>query len=374
MTKKVSQLDMREVELPLCLREVWLLVKECHIWFVPCFLESLSSRTHTNNMGNQNSLATNNLSYQIPSTGPTAQPISSESAVTSSEPLESYIKEKQRDDHLKNLGFKRSKSLRKSISKRLKRKNKHKQNAAAAGAPDAEAAEEAAPPRVEEPPQSAVDIIQSAPKPVAPAASAATTATAESLPTKSLKKVDNRNRNPGGSVERIDRTQDVDPIPEPVVKQKVPTAIAKKTKKRPLVGEPEPMPSHVQVGSSSSISTFLVLPCIKRSQLKVSLYSLLRLTRISERREFRHIYWEKKEWLIELRESIFGGLLADWLTCRSAYDGREKKSTGLVSVNEREREREKKKRWRKIMSHFWWDCRACSLGISFISFFSRTAW
>lgn len=40
------------------------------------------------------------------------------------EPLESYRKEKQRDEHLKNLGFKRSKSLRRSISKRLKRKSK----------------------------------------------------------------------------------------------------------------------------------------------------------------------------------------------------------------------------------------------------------
>jgi hypothetical protein len=40
------------------------------------------------------------------------------------EPLESFSKEKLRDDHLKNLGFKRSKSIRKSIAKRLKRKKK----------------------------------------------------------------------------------------------------------------------------------------------------------------------------------------------------------------------------------------------------------
>ena len=40
------------------------------------------------------------------------------------EPLESYSKEKHRDDHLKNLGFKRSKSIRKSIAKRLKKKKK----------------------------------------------------------------------------------------------------------------------------------------------------------------------------------------------------------------------------------------------------------
>jgi len=42
----------------------------------------------------------------------------------SGEPLEAFSKEKQRDDHLKNLGFKRSKSLRKSLAKRLKRKKK----------------------------------------------------------------------------------------------------------------------------------------------------------------------------------------------------------------------------------------------------------
>ena len=41
------------------------------------------------------------------------------------EVLESFQKEKQRDDHLKNLGFKRSKSIRKSIAKRLKRKKRN---------------------------------------------------------------------------------------------------------------------------------------------------------------------------------------------------------------------------------------------------------
>lgn len=37
------------------------------------------------------------------------------------EPLEAYLREKQRNDHLKNLGLKRHTSLRKSISKKLKR-------------------------------------------------------------------------------------------------------------------------------------------------------------------------------------------------------------------------------------------------------------
>jgi hypothetical protein len=86
-----------------------------------------------------------------------------------------------------------------------------------------------------------VNVIQAA-----PSKDDVSTATTTNKP---LKKVDNRDRNPaGGSVERIDRTLE-DPIPDPpVVKQKVPTSIAKKSKKRPLVGEPEPLPSHVQVG------------------------------------------------------------------------------------------------------------------------------
>jgi hypothetical protein len=39
----------------------------------------------------------------------------------SDEPLEAYLREKQRNDHLKNLGLKRHTSFRKSITKRLKR-------------------------------------------------------------------------------------------------------------------------------------------------------------------------------------------------------------------------------------------------------------
>ena len=40
------------------------------------------------------------------------------------EPLEAYLREKQRNDHLKNLGLKRHTSFRKSISKKLKRHKK----------------------------------------------------------------------------------------------------------------------------------------------------------------------------------------------------------------------------------------------------------
>jgi len=46
------------------------------------------------------------------------------------EPLEAYLREKQRNDHLKNLGLKRHTSLRKSISKKLKRHKKQQPNQA----------------------------------------------------------------------------------------------------------------------------------------------------------------------------------------------------------------------------------------------------
>lgn len=45
-------------------------------------------------------------------------------AAVPDEPLEAYLREKQRNDHLKNLGLKRHTSFRKSISKKLKRHKK----------------------------------------------------------------------------------------------------------------------------------------------------------------------------------------------------------------------------------------------------------
>ena len=40
------------------------------------------------------------------------------------EPLECVIKEARRDEHLKNLGMKRNKSIRKSIVKKLRKRDK----------------------------------------------------------------------------------------------------------------------------------------------------------------------------------------------------------------------------------------------------------
>lgn len=46
------------------------------------------------------------------------------SVVARDEPLECVIKEAKRDEHLKNLGMKRNKSIRKSIVKKLRKREK----------------------------------------------------------------------------------------------------------------------------------------------------------------------------------------------------------------------------------------------------------
>ena len=68
-------------------------------------------KTTNKNMGNQGSSRGGG--------GP-----SSHGPPAADEPLEAYLREKQRNDHLKNLGLKRHTSLRKSISKKLKRHKK----------------------------------------------------------------------------------------------------------------------------------------------------------------------------------------------------------------------------------------------------------
>ncbi len=124
---------------------------------------------------------------------PPVPPESSSSQSRSGEPLESFAREKQRDDHLKNLGFKRNKSLRKSISKRLRRKKKT-------------------------PPQDVPDGDSGDQRNGARRASADDAAAAAAS---------------SANVERLDRTAEA--------------AEAKRARKRPLVGDqPQPFPTHVQ--------------------------------------------------------------------------------------------------------------------------------
>ena len=112
------------------------------------------------------------------------------------EPLESFMKEKQRDEHLKNLSFKRSKSLRKSISKRLKRKRAPEHDV-----PDAN------------PPQ---------PKPLESGG--------DPLPGTRTSGAGAKKEERTASVERLDRRD---------------FASEEKKRSRNLVGEVEPLPTHV---------------------------------------------------------------------------------------------------------------------------------
>ena len=142
------------------------------------------------------------------------------SAGPNHEPLESYIKEKQRDEHLKNLGFKRSKSLRKSISKRLKRKKKGRDEADGSGGGGGSAADtDQPPPSSSEDPNSIETVTAD------PAGGGKTDNSSSSVDNKKAE----RNK-PSSTVERLDV------YPEP------------QRRPRPLVGEPQPLPSHVQVG------------------------------------------------------------------------------------------------------------------------------
>lgn len=124
------------------------------------------------------------------------------------EPLEAYMKEQQRDEHLKNLGFKRSKSLRKSISKRLKRKNKRR----GSDEPDTGAV-----PNTKADDGDADDTME------------ATTIGGSAKRTADVERKPSKDRIP--SVERLDRAD----FPEPTRRQK------------PIVGNLEPLPTHVQV-------------------------------------------------------------------------------------------------------------------------------
>ena len=143
-------------------------------------------------MGNQSSLAS---SYGAAAAAAANRP---------AEPLDSFRRERARDEHLRNLGFKRSKSLRRSISKRLKRR-KHKKE------------EDAVPPPT-------------------------TTEKDDEDDKEDPNKIETKEEveRPGrraASVERLDLSQF-----DPEVRKKA---------AKVLVGEPQPMPSHVQVKRDS---------------------------------------------------------------------------------------------------------------------------
>ena len=162
------------------------------------------------------------------------------------ETLESMQKEKQRDDHLKNLEFKRSKSIRKSIAKRLKggkkRRDKHSKD------------------QTDAPPSSGVseigesssinlkitnDVISTQPAATnQPTSSVTLTTTAAAITTNSTRK-----NVPAKVFEREEKriTQNTSSNTTANTKQKTEKIYRDETSRKPLVGEMQPYPSHVQV-------------------------------------------------------------------------------------------------------------------------------
>lgn len=167
------------------------------------------------------------------------------------ETLESMQKEKQRDNHLKNLEFKRSKSIRKSIAKRLKggKKRKEQKSSDQADAPPSSSASE-----IGEATSINLkltsDVISTQPAATnEPTSSSVTTAAIISNSTSSKK--------PIAKVFEREEKKDTQssilhfkiPTSNTSTKPKVKTEriYREDANRKPLVGEPQPFPSHVQV-------------------------------------------------------------------------------------------------------------------------------
>lgn len=159
------------------------------------------------------------------------------------ETLESMQKEKQRDEHLKNLEFKRSKSIRKSIAKRLKggKKRKDQKSTDQPDAPPSSGASEIGD-------STSInlkltsDVISTQPaatnqRPSSPhvtsAASSSSNTISKKPPAKVFEKEEKKNaQNNTNSTKTKNKTERI---------------YREDANRKPLVGEPQPFPSHVQV-------------------------------------------------------------------------------------------------------------------------------
>ena len=162
------------------------------------------------------------------------------------EALESMQKEKQRDDHLKNLEFKRSKSIRKSIAKRLKggKKRRDKKSKDQTDAPPSSGVSEIGD-------SSSInlkitsDVISTQPAATnQPTSSVTSTTTSAAIPSNSTSK-----KAPAKVFEKEDKkiTQNSASNTSTSTKQKTERIFREDANRKPLVGEPQPFPSHVQV-------------------------------------------------------------------------------------------------------------------------------
>ena len=174
----------------------------------------------------------------------------SKGGVVIEETLESMQKEKQRDDHLKNLEFKRTKSIRKSIAKRLKggKKRKEQKSKDQPDAPPSSGASEIGdttsinlklssdvistqPAATNEPPTSSLSAISTT-------VAITSNSTSKKVPAKVFEK-DDKQTTKNSTANTTTNT-----------KNKTERIYREDTNRKPLVGEqPEPFPSHVQVQS-----------------------------------------------------------------------------------------------------------------------------
>ena len=168
----------------------------------------------------------------------------SKGGVVLEETLESMQKEKQRDEHLKNLEFKRSKSIRKSIAKRLKggkKRKDHKSNDQTDAPPSSSASEIGDANSINL--KLTNDVISTQP-------AATNQPTSSSVTTAAIISNSTSNKKPLAKVferEEKQNTQKTSSNTSTKTKHKTERIYREDANRKPLVGEPQPFPSHVQV-------------------------------------------------------------------------------------------------------------------------------
>ena len=161
------------------------------------------------------------------------------------ETLESMQKEKQRDEHLKNLEFKRSKSIRKSIAKRLKggKKRKDQKSIDQPDAPPSSGASEIGESTSVNLKLSS-DVISTQPAATNQRPSSPSVISAASSSNNTISK-----KPPAKVFEKEDKKSIQSSVPSSSTKTKHKTEriYREDANRKPLVGEPQPFPTHVQV-------------------------------------------------------------------------------------------------------------------------------
>ena len=162
------------------------------------------------------------------------------------ETLESMQKEKQRDEHLKNLEFKRSKSIRKSIAKRLKggKKRKDQKSLDQPDAPPSSGASEIGDSTSVNLKLSS-DVISTQPaatnqRPSSPSVTSAASSSNNTISKKPPAKANDKEDKKSSSQSSV-------PSSSTKTKHKTERIFREDANRKPMVGEPQPFPTHVQV-------------------------------------------------------------------------------------------------------------------------------